>query len=156
MSRIASLLLLALAALGFAGCGPANKPAPPAANGHEGHHHEEGDHGGHIAEAGDKHHVEWVHDDKAHKLTIYVLDESMKKEVAVPADKMLVVVAIEGRPSKQLALPPTNEKDGKASRFEIEDEELLTAMEIGKPSLRFELDGAPIEVKLEHDHDHKH
>jgi len=120
---------------------------------HAGHdHHEHGPHGGEIAEAGSLH-VEWVLDKKAHKLTVYVLDEAMKNEVPVAADKVIVVA---GTPQQKMALPAVNAADGKASRFEIVDEPLVAELGSGKGALRLEIDGKEVEAKLEIDEHHHH
>jgi hypothetical protein len=144
---LAAALLIALLSCG---CGPKPMPNPPAGDPHAEHVH--GPHGGEIAHAGELH-VEWVLDEKAHKLTVYVLDGTMKKEVPVAADKVLVVV---GTPQQKTALPAMNAVDGKASRFEIVDEPLADALGSGKGVLQLEIDGKAVEAKLEIDEHHHH
>lgn len=162
---ICSLMVVALIPFTL-GCGPKAKPPGPAVDDHGHHHHHDhghGEEGGHLIEVGDAddHHLEWNHDDKANKIMFVVRAKDAKTEVPVAMEKLVVTVAVAGKPSKDFDVPAENLKDGKASRFTVVDEQLLVAMEVGE--------GVSTKVKIgekehtiaiehkEHGHDeHKH
>lgn len=163
---VAGLSLLALAI----GCGPNDKPKPPvlpAGNDHghdHGHDHDHHDHehiglhGGRVIVAGAKH-VEVMIDDKAGKVTFWVLDETMKKEVPIAATELVVDVVLPGKDKVEYKIPAVAAAaEGKASKFEATDKALATAVEVGSgATLHIEIDGKKHDLKLEaEEHDHKH
>ncbi len=181
---LTKLCLAALLAVGLtawsSGC--AGKPTP-AGNGdehaheHEGHDHGEGEkgheghdhahvhgpHDGHIIEIGDEeYHAEWTHDESG-KVTVYILDATMKKEVPIAADAITIDTAVGGKTNSfQLAAVDPSEGDmPKASKFEIVDKGLLGVLESLSEgvtaTLKLTINDKPYEAKIVHDdHGHKH
>ena len=80
-------------------------------------------HGGVLLEVGEEvAHVEMVHDAKAGKLTLYILDGKAEKAEAISGDVKINLKTSAG--PKQLEAKPVDAKDGKASQFEVADEAL--------------------------------
>lgn len=110
--------------------------------GHEGHaEHEEGLHGGAIAEVS-KYHAEFTVDHAKKEATVYFLDENLKKHE--PIDAATIQLGIK-KPAIQIelkAVPQDGEPKGKSSRFvgthealgkEQEFEGTITVVLEGKP-----------------------
>src|SRR5688500_333066 len=168
----AKLCLSVLLALGLtfwvAGCNGTSAPAtttPTDEHGHEGHDHSHahGLHGGHIIEIGEEeYHAEWTHDDSG-KITVYVLDAELKKEVPIEADSISIDTVV-GPKMNSFQLVAVDRTEGdlpKASKFEIVDQQLLGVLTaLSKEvtaTLKLTINGKPYEAKIEHDdHGHKH
>jgi len=102
-------------------------------------HPEEGPHNGHLIELGkEEYHAELVHDDAAHKVTIYLLDGAAKKAVAIADKELSVNIVVGGKPQqyKLLAVPQSEDAAGQASRFELTNEELCEALDDEKTAGR--------------------
>jgi hypothetical protein len=138
----------------------------PGEHGHEGHDHSHahGPHDGHIVEIGEEeYHAEWTHDGKG-KVTVYVLDKEMKKEVPIAAEKIAIETKI-GETSNSFELEAVNRTEGDApmaSQFEITDAQLegvLTAVD-GKgvtATLKLKIGDKDYTAPITHDdHGHKH
>lgn len=148
------------------GCGPkARAPVTEEHDHNHGHNHSHGDHGegpngGHILEVGDAddHHLEWLHDDKANKVTFILLDAKLKGDAPQAMEALPITVVVAGKPPKEFSIPAENLKGGKASRFTIVDEALLVALEIGKGvSAKVKIGEKEHNVVIEHkEHDHAH
>lgn len=130
-SLMASLVLGLAVGCSKPAAGPATPPAGPGqppAQGHEEHGHAtEGPHGGHLIELGkEEYHAEMVHDDAAGTVTIYVLDSSAKKPVAIEASEIVINLKHAGKPEqfKLAASPDQGDPAGKSSRFMSNDKEL--------------------------------
>ncbi len=99
--------------------------------GEEGHHHHHGasagPHKGVLVELGEEeYHAEFVHEDAAHRLTIYILDNKPEKNVPIE-QKQIVLKLQDGKDVVAFTLPAKpldDEKDGKSSRFELVDEKM--------------------------------
>jgi len=168
MKTTLSLGLCVALAIALAGCGsqpPANAPAkvgdqpPPAGAAHD--HPHEGPHGGSLIELGDeKYHAELVHDEKAGSVTIYILDGSAKKTVAIEAAEITINLKHDGMGEQfQLAAQAdAGDPAGKSSRFVSSDKELGEDLdhEGADPELVVEIAGSQFRGKIEHDHDHDH
>jgi hypothetical protein len=184
MSSLRFLIAASLASsviLWLAGCG--SSTAPPTTGdahshdehsheghdhahgeaGHEGHDHAaHGPHDGHIVEIGDEeYHAEWTHDGKG-KITVYILDKEMKKEVPIAAEKIVIDTMIQDKANsfELEAVNPTEGETPMASQFEITDvglEGVLTSLgENVTATLKLVID-KPYEAKITRDaHDHKH
>ena len=128
MRCIAALFTVASLSLLLPGCGPSTNPKPPVVDKHEDEdeHHHPGPHGGLVAAVGDKHdyHVEWTHDHEKNSVTLIVLDAKKAKEVPIGMEKLELVA--NGKP---YTLEAVNPQDGKASRFELADPDLMGAIE---------------------------
>jgi len=127
------------------GCQPASEPA--AHKGESGHVHDEssdhthdngqdhgheaeGPHHGDLVELGDEeYHAEVVHGEDG--VTIYVLDATAKKSVAIDAKEVTLNVSHAGTAEqfKLVAAPDAGDPAGKASRFELKDAELAQDMD---------------------------
>jgi hypothetical protein len=186
MSYLRTVLLACLAiglSAWLAGCTTNTTPSGPGAaggdeHGHEGHDHAAGEpgheghdhshahgpHDGHIVEIGEEeYHAEYTHDGKG-KVTVYVLDKELKKEVPIAAEKIVIETKI-GEAANTFELEAVNRTDGDmpmASQFEITDAQLegvLTSVD-GKgvtAALKLKIGDkdyvAPI---MPDEHDHKH
>jgi len=119
------------------GCPPTSPPkggSSPTTGGDHGHDHdahEEGPHHGHIIElGGGEYHAELVQNDADHEVTVYLLDESLKKPVITKAADLTINVVTDGKAEsfKLAAAPQEGETDG-ASRFSIKDEKLCKLLD---------------------------
>lgn len=109
--------------------------------GEAGHGHvEEGPHKGHLIELGkEEYHGEIVHDEAAHKITIYLLDGEAKKSIPITDKEVSINVVINGKPS-QFKLPAaaqSGDPAGQASKFELVDHALCEALDDPKTKGRF-------------------
>lgn len=126
-----SLVLLLIATL-IVGCGPtaSTTPTTPAkSNEPPSHNHPTaGPHGGPLVEWGEEElHLEVVIDHKTGSVTVYVLDEEVKKQVPITTDKL--TLATSGTPSVTVTLtadPDEGDKatKGASSRFVGKDDAL--------------------------------
>jgi hypothetical protein len=167
MLRITCLASAVLAALSLsvAGCGKepvAKKDDHKAADSHD--HPSEGPHHGMLIELGSEdYHAELVHDDAAHKVTIYLLDDKAKGAVPVAEKDVKVNVVLAGAASQYVlpAAPLDGESDGKSSRFELVDEKLCDALDAKDVDARLKvtIGGRPYDGKIgahSHEGDHAH
>ena len=155
LSIVLSLLLI------HAGCGPSTNTKPSVVDKHEheheDEHHHEGPHGGLMAAVGDKHeyHLEWTHDHEKNSVTLIVLDGKKTKEVPIAMEKLELTA--NGKP---YTLEAVNPQDGKASRFELADPDLMGTIESLSDEITAEVKELDINgerftnVKLVEDHDH--
>jgi hypothetical protein len=121
----------------------------------EDHKHEDhkAPHGGTLLEVGeDAAHVEVVHDEKAGKVTLYILDKEAKNGVAIKDAPKLNLKTDAG--NKQVDTTAVEAKDGAASKFEATNEVLKQHGLKGRIALS--LDGKKYNVNLSDDHDHNH
>ena len=160
--------LIAIALAGLAGCGSGSGETPksagpkPTANDGHAHDHGAGDrpapHGGHIIELGRNHqyHAELVEDEKAHSVTVYILDKDMKE---LPIDQRSVVVnlVVDGK-AQTFELTAAGAQEGKASRFVSSGKALFEALHEHEATgkLRVTINGSPYSGEIAHDHDHDH
>jgi hypothetical protein len=164
-------LLAAVAMLGLTGC-PKNAATPPKES-HDDHDHAhdhdhaaKGPRGGQILEFGsEERHAELTHDEKTHKIGVFMLGSDAKTGLAVDAKSATINVAIDGQPH-QYELPATTPPagaDDKASYFEVTSEPLCKLicgeLDVAKAraELRITIGGvsytAPIEIEA-HGHSH--
>jgi hypothetical protein len=169
-ASFAPLAVTVLAALALAGCPggdpPTVGPAPPnPTDGGDGHDHEyghaeHGPHGGHIIELGDeRYHAELAHDDAAGTVTVYILDGKAENPSAIDAVEVTINLVIDGQPQQFTlpAAPQEGDAEGRSSRFELADADLLEALE-GDATCRLnvEIDGTPLLGDIDHHaHDHE-
>ncbi|MBN8624735.1 MAG: hypothetical protein J0M17_04515 [Planctomycetes bacterium] len=110
-----------------------HRPGDGHAAGEAGHEHpSEGPHKGHLIELGkEEYHAELLHDDSAHRITVYLLDGAGKKAVAIPEKELTVNAIAEGKPAqfKLLATPQKDDPSGSASKFELVDHALCEALD---------------------------
>jgi hypothetical protein len=86
------------------------------------HEHEHGPHGGHLVELGEEeYHAEVVFDQKAAKLTVYILDSTAKAPTPIDGKEITLKLAIDGKtePFALAAVPQSSDPQGKSSRFEL-------------------------------------
>jgi len=122
--------------------------------GEEGHSHSHGhakikaSHGGRILDVGKAAHLEYVHDAKTGKITIYVLDGEGTKALGL-ADAIRINVST-GK--VQVVMSALNLKDGKSSTFEAQNDVLKNEHLEGKLSIK--IDDKKYSVAIPHDHAH--
>lgn len=161
--------LLALVAV--MGCGPQDPAHDPdtdtggAQTSHTGHDDRAalGPNEGHVVVLGDEeYHLEWLHDDDAGKVTAILLDGEIKEEVTTTAEVVTVEVTIgDAEPLKYdlLAVNRSDEEPPRASRFELTEPALITALKIGegvKVVLHVQVDDQTYSVPVEHEADCGH
>jgi hypothetical protein len=163
---ISSLKLIALSfvaaiAFTFSGCQPpaAKAPAKNAEHDHAHDHVHNGPHGGHIMAIGnEEYHAEWTHDESG-KITFYILDAAVKKEVPIAAEEITIDVKIGENEPVTYKLAAVNPQDGKSATFETVNQELLGILETIKKNkgtvctLHVTIDGKHFSQKIE-EHDH--
>lgn len=160
--------LAALTPLFLLGCGGSgDKPTTEVKDkGHDhAHDHDHAHHGpheGHLIELGEEEfHAEWTHDDATGKVTIYVLDGAIKKEVPIAAETVTIVVKNKAD-EKSYELTAVNRTTGDmptARQFEIIDKELVGVLEtIGgdiSATLKIDVNGKKFDGKITLE-EHKH
>jgi hypothetical protein len=138
--------------------------------GHEGHDHDHGHiHGPHDGEIielagaapGEVWHAEWTHEDESGLVTVYILDADAKKERPIDASEVTIEVRVENKPPVTYSLVAVGaDADGKSSRFEIEEPELLTALllkDAVDAELQVPIDDNTLTGKVEFvEHEHHH
>lgn len=167
LARITATLAL-LAAAVFVGCGAPSPHGEATAERHhenDGHDHSAGEHShigphnGHLIELGsnEEYHAELLHDEATHRVTIYILDGAAKTNVPISQPDLLINLVSGGAPKqyKLVAVTQANELPNMASCFQLEDEELCTALdaEDAKARLAVEINGKQFVGEIEH---HKH
>ena len=133
MHRWTLLPVVILSLIGFLGCSGCNTAPPPKKNGgggDHGHSHDiPGPHSGKMIALGDEEfHAEFVMDDATGKVTVYLLDKSMK--ISPEAVSSQETITIEGKTkdeSKTYELAAVGRTAEKTSvdQFEVEDKELI-------------------------------
>ncbi|MCW8131965.1 MAG: hypothetical protein KIS92_16585 [Planctomycetota bacterium] len=120
----------------------------------EEHHHDhdhgaKGPHGGALQELGDKDdtHAELMHDEKAGKLTLYLIGKDGKTPVAIKDAPKLNLKAKDG--NKQIEMKAVDAKEGAASQYEATDDALKADPLDGRISITL-ADGKKYNVKLDH------
>ncbi len=162
-SGVAAAFLFSLSIL--AGCG---KEEAKKDDHHDDHkadahaHAETGPHKGQLIEFGkEEYHGELVHDDAAHKVTIYLLDFAAVKSVAIADPELTVNLVVDGKPA-QFKLPAVAQSDdpaGQSSRFELVNEAFCEALDDPKTTgrLNVTIAGKTYSGEVQHgDHGHAH
>lgn len=163
-NRYVGLPLAVAIIISLTGCQPPAAKAPTgkeAAHEHEHAHH--GPHGGHIMEIGkEEYHAEWKHDESG-KVTFYLLDSAVKKDVPIAAEEIAIDVQVGKNEPVTYKLAAVTPQDGKSATFEIVDKNLLGVLETLKDNtgtvltLHVTIDGKTFAQKIEeHDHGHAH
>lgn len=170
------LSLALLIVFGAAGCEPAQESdgssdpisdlPPGTMDDHSDHsedahnHPVEGPHHGDLVELGNEEfHAEVVHDHESGSLSVYILDGSATKEVAIDAKELTINVTDDGTP-KQFTLtaqPAAGDEDGLASHFVSDSSELAAHLdeEGNRPRLVVTINGKSYRGSIEHAHDHE-
>jgi hypothetical protein len=132
-----------------------NPPAAGAGAGEMGHQHDEGPHGGAIADwGGGEYHVEFTVDHEKQEATIYVLDANAQSPAPVPAESLLLTIS---DPSFQVELQPVpleGEAEGTSSRFVGQHEKLGVVQEFAG-TISGAVAGTPYAGDFE-EHAHEH
>ncbi len=131
---------------------------------HGGHGHDhpsEGPHHGHLVElGGEEYHAEFVHDEQAGTITVYILDGAAKETVPIEAPEISINLKHDGQGEqfKLAASPDERDAEGKSSRFVSDDAELGEDLhrEGAEAQLVLQIAGKAYRGKIEHDHDHDH
>lgn len=132
---------------------------------HEGHDHDdhghasEGPHHGSLIElGGEEYHAEFVHDEDAGTVTIYILDGAAKEAVAIDSPDIAINLKHDGKGEqfKLAASPDKGDPQGKSSRFVSTDKELGEDLEHedADASLVLKINGKSYRGAIAHDHDH--
>jgi len=114
-------------------------------------HEHKAPHGGALLEVGeDVAHVELVHDEKAGKVTLYILDKHAKKEVLIKDAPKLNIKSKDG--NKQIETKGVDTKDGAASKYEATDEALKADPLKGRVAVVIEGKNYNVDIKEAHEH----
>lgn len=135
-------------ALLVVGCDSKTTPNTSNTGKKEEHAHEHGPHGGEVLEVGEEiAHIELVHDEKAGKMTLYILGKDGKTAEAIEEAPMLNVKHKDTQ--KQIKTTAVNATQNKSSQFEATDEILKEEVE-GRIAVTIK--GTKYNVDLEHHH----
>lgn len=173
LPRTHAITLLALLAIGAAGCGgnptsgqassgAAETAAPPATveSAHEHAHASAGPHGGGLIELGnEEYHAELVHDDTVGTVTVYILDSAAKSAVPIDTTEVIINLKHDGR-GEQFKLASSADKAdpaGRSSRFVSSDAELAEDLDHGgaEPQLVVTINGKQYRGAIAHEHEHE-
>jgi hypothetical protein len=143
---------------------PVSDPGTKKGDEHAHDHAAHGPHGGHIVEIGEEeYHAEWLHDEEG-KVTVYLLDAEMKKEVPIPAEEITIETKVintkAGEKTTTFKLPAVREADmTTTAKFEIVDKGLLGVLESLSEgvtaTLKLDINGKAYEAPITHE-EHKH
>lgn len=171
VGRWSLAVAMMLGLMGLAGCGGAerggeyrtfdpNKDQAPGAE--HGHAHEHGPHDGELVELGEEeYHAEFVFDHDNEKISLYLLGADAKTPILIDAKEIgLEVPGQEGPKTYVLAAAPLDgEAEGRSSRFESTEEELVDlfshdAKVVGK--FQVTIDGKTFSGEVRNAHAHAH
>ena len=177
LAKLSPPLLLGVALV--AGCGERGSVDGPAAkrdaggakkqvagkghsHEHDCDHVEKGPHGGQVFDLGGTYHAELVHDEKSHRIGVYLLDAEARESIAIAEQQVVINAMVEGKPAtfELQAAPLSGESNGQSSHFESTDESLFHAVmeeHDSKSRLRASIDGKQFVAEIapceEHDHE---
>lgn len=123
-------------------------------------HPHQGPHKGALVELGkEEYHAEIVHNDEQQTITVYILDSSAKKAVAIEG-KEIVINVKHGNKGEQFRLasnPDKGDAKGLSSRFSIKNKELCEHLDEEGADVRLSLKikGAAFIAKIAHEHEEK-
>jgi hypothetical protein len=130
---------------------------------HDGHGHaEHGPRDGELIELGDEaYHAEWLLDEDAGTVTVYILDGAAAKDVPIDAEAVEVVVQLDGSSSTESLLAVRDTGAAQSARFQSDSKSLVSLLKlVGKgteATLNVEIDGQPYTGKfVAHEHAHEH
>ena len=136
------LLLGAAILVGCAKVGESpKKQSTPKAGTDAAHEHGKSPHGGTIIEFG-KHHAEFCVDHAKKEATVYILNGSLKKNVAISAKQLLLTIKSPAFQADLVAAPQEGDAEGKSSRFIAIHENLGKEQEF-EGTVSGEFDGKP-------------
>jgi hypothetical protein len=119
----------------------------------EKHEEHKAAHGGSLLEVGEEvAHIEVVHDDKAGKLTLYILGGDAKTAVAIKDAPKINLKTDKG--AKQLETKAVDAKEGAASQYEVTDDALKTEPLKGRIALTIKDKKYNVDLKEDKDHHH--
>lgn len=123
-------------------------------------HPDKGPHGGALVELGDEeYHAEFIHDEKAASVIVFILDGAAKKLVPIEAKEAHIYLKSGAEPRRYAlkASPLESDVKGKASRFTSGDKILLARLhdEDTDARLQVTIAGSPYSGRIVHDHDHE-
>ncbi|BBM87079.1 hypothetical protein [Candidatus Uabimicrobium amorphum] len=149
------VICFSIIALSFMGCDSStnngNSNTEEQGHGHS-HGHEHGPNGGELLEVGEHlAHIEFIHDEKVGKITLYILGKDAKTAEAIEGTPMLNLRYKETK--KQLKTVAMNTAENKSSHFEVTDE-ILKEEVAGRIAITIK--GVKYNIKIEHDHGHDH
>ncbi len=130
-------ILTAAVVISLAGCTGGTSDSSAGGSGSEndhGHEHgathtHKGPHGGHVMAFKDKeYHAEWTHEESG-KVTFYILDAEVKKEVPIDAQEITIEAKIRDNEPVIYKLAALNPQDGKTAVFETTDPNLDGALD---------------------------
>jgi len=126
-----------------------------------GHAHDDaGPSGGHVVELGDEqYHIEWLHDDNAGLVTMFVLDADAAHEFPITADAIRVEIATD-QGSQEFLLEPVDRAEGLAAKFETNSPPLIEALKAAgngvEATVSVQIGDETFSQKLEHAHGDAH
>lgn len=101
-------------------------------------------------------HAEVVH--TGDTATVYVLGSTAKSAVPIDASDVTINVVSHGKPEqyKLLASPESSDPAGKASRFALQDADLVAHLNDASAAVKLAvtIDGTPYSGEVPHVHDH--
>lgn len=156
-------MLLALSFVFTLGCTPQPAVTPPVVEpgGHDHDHPAHGPRNGHLVELGDEqYHAEWILDDEAGVLTVFIMDGSVSEDVPIEADELQLAVKIGDNEAKTYAVKAVKaEGEIRTPTFECRDRQVVEGLKLVghgvDATLRVSIEGEPFEGPLK-GHDHAH
>lgn len=127
-----------------------------------GHQHPtKGPHGGAIVELGDEElHAEVLHDDAAGTVTVYLLDGEVKRYMTIASPEIVINVRHNKKAVqfKLKAKPQSSDRDGRSSRFEVKNQQLVELLDAhdAEAQLKLVVGKRSYVGKIVHNHDHDH
>lgn len=125
--------------------------------------HFHGPNGGHVLElkgTGVEYHAE-IAMDASRKISVYLIDESLKNAVPVDKGTMSIGLLVDGKETalEMTAAPKEGEADGKCSRFELAADKVPAALgdiEALAGTLTLKVGDQELKTSLTEDHGHDH
>ena len=169
-SKRSSLTAALFAAIVFSGCEPAattdsdetiTTGPPSTVDDHDHAHPSEGPHHGSLIELGaEEYHAEFVHDEEAGTVTVYILDGAAESAVPIEAKEITINLKHDGE-GEQFQLAGTADEgdpEGKVSKFVSIDTQLGKHLdeEGAEATLVLTINGKSYRGEIAHDHDHEH